>query len=187
MGEHWLICKCTTRRRSLGLVVWLWGIDGHKTMVLRRFDVIQCHEEWIDDTFIHIDLEDGQLDLISTISMSRGIEYLRSWYHALLDTRDYHGCITSGWTSTDYVNLRICTDMDVRSRISTDMWMSHLLLAGYCNIPCNYNLVVTRLRGLPCWVRGVFWWNVGSYRIWMFLVLTWALFWVDSNAVVTWP
>ena len=86
MGEHWLICKCTTRRRSLGLVVWLWGIDGHRTMVLRRFDVIQCHEEWIDDTFIHIDLEDGQLDLISTISMSRGIEYLRSQYHALLDT-----------------------------------------------------------------------------------------------------
>jgi hypothetical protein len=38
--------------------------------------------------------------------------------------RDYHGCITSGWTSMDYVNLRICTDMDVRSQISMDIWMS---------------------------------------------------------------
>ena len=58
--------------------------------------------------------------------------------------RDYHGCRSSGWTPTDNVSVQIYMDMDMRSWISTNIWIirvvswreSDLLLKIYSILHC---------------------------------------------------
>ena len=75
-------------------------------------------------TIIPSDAEMDETDPTMSVLSAKCKNEASDFKHLHISGRDYHGCIISRWTSTDYINLRICTDMDVRSQISTDMWMS---------------------------------------------------------------
>ena len=56
----------------------------------------------------------------------------------------------------------------------------------YCKICCSYRLrgFTMLSTGVKCSYFGQVCWDVGFYRIWTFLVLSWALFWGDYRSGV---
>jgi len=101
--------------RAVRKLFWRWGAE-----------FMHCCLHGLDFVALLVSEIMDSLHFLGLVGVIGRLLSLREWGQSMsLVSRDYHGCITSRWTSTDYVNLRICMDMDVRSWISMDMWMSH--------------------------------------------------------------